>query len=280
MVTGERDRDRVLLLSRRLTLVAAFSGVLATVAIVLSVLALHTRRTPTGAEQAAQQAHVDAAATRRAVAALNRRIVLLEGETARLANALKSTQSAVRQNSRGLTVLAGRILKSVFTIEAGPELGSGFAAWLQDGDLYLITANHVVSHAGSSFVNVTRQSRSWQGEIAATDPVNDLAVIRVSGHPPGAAALWQRPRKVLPSTGDELLLIGSPYGLEGTVTTGIVSRVTSKVIQTDAAANPGNSGGPAIDQHGRIVGILVAGGAQNLNFAVPIGRACLKVRKC
>jgi serine protease Do len=64
------------------------------------------------------------------------------------------------------------------------------------------------------------------------------------------------------------------------VTTGIVSRVTKKSIQTDAAANPGNSGGPALDRQGRIVGVLVAGGGQNLNFAIRIDRACVKLRKC
>ena len=51
-------------------------------------------------------------------------------------------------------------------------------------------------------------------------------------------------------------------------------------IQTDAAANPGNSGGPAVDKKGRLVGVLVSGGGQNLNFAIPIGLACVKLRDC
>ena len=79
---------------------------------------------------------------------------------------------------------------------------------------------------------------------------------------------------------DELLLVGSPYGLYGTVTTGVVSRVSWKVIQTDAAANPGNSGGPALDKHGHVVGVLVAGGGENINFVVPIRLACKKLRRC
>jgi S1-C subfamily serine protease len=77
-----------------------------------------------------------------------------------------------------------------------------------------------------------------------------------------------------------LLLLGSPYGLYGTVTTGIVSRVTAKAIQTDAAANPGNSGGPALDKNGHVVGVLVGGGGENINFAVPIRLACAKLRAC
>jgi serine protease Do len=52
------------------------------------------------------------------------------------------------------------------------------------------------------------------------------------------------------------------------------------VIQTDAAANPGNSGGPAVDAHGRVVGVLVRGGGENLNFAVPIARVCSRLRDC
>jgi len=56
--------------------------------------------------------------------------------------------------------------------------------------------------------------------------------------------------------------------------------VTRKEIQTDAAANPGNSGGPALDKRGRIVGVLVSGGGENINFAIRIERACAKLRSC
>jgi S1-C subfamily serine protease len=87
-------------------------------------------------------------------------------------------------------------------------------------------------------------------------------------------------RRRPPRAGDELLLLESLYGLYGTVTTGIVSRVTARAIQTDAAANPGNSGGPALDREGRVVGVLVAGGGVNINFAVPIRLACAKLRRC
>ena len=118
------------------------------------------------------------------------------------------------------------------------------------------------------------------GEVSAVDPAHDLALIRIDSKPAGARPLWQRPRKRPPRTGDELLLVGSPYGLYGTVTTGIVSRVTKRVIQTDAAANPGNSGGPALDKQGNIVGVLVSGGGENINFAVPIALACAKLRRC
>jgi serine protease Do len=102
----------------------------------------------------------------------------------------------------------------------------------------------------------------------------------MSAKPAGAVPLWQNPYGQRPRTGDQLLLVGSPYGLYGTVTTGIVSRVTRKVIQTDAAANPVNSGGPALDKQGHVVGVLVPGGGENINSAIPIGLACAKLRQC
>jgi S1-C subfamily serine protease len=116
--------------------------------------------------------------------------------------------------------------------------------------------------------------------VVKRDRGRDLAVLRVDGKPVGARPLWQKPQANKPRVGDALLLIGSPYGLGGTVTSGVVSRVRPKEIQTDAAANPGNSGGPAVDRKGRVVGVLVAGGGENLNFAVPIMRLCGSLRRC
>jgi S1-C subfamily serine protease len=265
---------------RRLRALVVVGAVAVLAALVLSALALATKRTPTGAERAAERARADAAASRAAVAYLNRRVKALAAQNARLAGSLSTTQKRVRASAAGLTPLANRILKSVFTVEAGRVFGSGFAAWTQGGDLYVITADHVVAGLVRPYVNVTHKKQSWGGEVVATDAAGDLAVIRVSGRIPGAAPLWQRADRVRPKTGDELLLVGSPYGLEGSVTTGIVSRVTPKLIQTDAAANPGNSGGPALTRDGQVVGVLVAGGGENINFAIPIGRACTKVRRC
>jgi S1-C subfamily serine protease len=130
-------------------------------------------------------------------------------------------------------------------------------------------------------VTLARKGGTWDGSIVETDKANDLALVRIQGRPANAAALWNsNVPPPAPRAGDELLLVGSPFGLEGTVTTGIVSRVTKKAIQTDAAANPGNSGGPALDKQGRIVGVLVSGAGENINFVVPIARACVKLRRC
>jgi S1-C subfamily serine protease len=129
-------------------------------------------------------------------------------------------------------------------------------------------------------VTLERKGGSWRGEISAIDHANDLALVRVEGRPAGAEPLWQSARTTPPTVGDQLLLVGSPFGLAGTVTTGIVSRVSTKVVQTDAAANPGNSGGPALDKHGNVVGVLVSGGGENINFAIRIDRVCVKLRDC
>jgi S1-C subfamily serine protease len=204
-------------------------------------------------------------------------------------NALRSKDSSTAARIQGLQTsqgnlapLAKRVLESVFTIFSGNELGSGFVAWNDDSSSYLITARHVVEHNLGGYVTLKRASGStWQGEIAAEDAKNDLAVIRLDGHPVGAAPLWQAPLRTPPAPGDALLLVGSPYGLSGTVTTGIVSRVTSKLIQTDAAANPGNSGGPALDGKGHVIGVLVSGIlGSGLSFAVPIARVCEHLRSC
>jgi S1-C subfamily serine protease len=221
------------------------------------------------------------------VAALQRQldaqVGALRNRNASLAGRVASTQRRLARKDAGIAPLAAQVLKSVFTIETpGGWLGAGFAAWTEDGDTYFVTANHVVSHSGTTnnYVSVKRKGGSWSGEIMRRDRANDLALVRVSGRPAGATPLWQRAEITAPRAGDQLLLVGSPYGLEGTVTTGIVSRVTRRAIQTDAAANPGNSGGPALDRSGRVVGVLLSGGGENLNFAVPIARACMALRAC
>jgi S1-C subfamily serine protease len=214
------------------------------------------------------------------VAGLRHQLAALEGRNAALSGSVHSAVKKLDRGSAGLAPLAKRVLRSVFTVHTPYGLGTGFVGWSRDDSSYVITAYHVVSRLIGSGVTLSRDGDSWDGELTAVDPRHDLALIRVDGKPAGAAPLWQTPYTAPPAVGDEVLLVGSPYGLEGTVTTGVVSRVTKKLIQTDAAANPGNSGGPAIDQQGRVVGVLVAGGGENLNFAVPIKLVCSYLRRC
>jgi S1-C subfamily serine protease len=196
-----------------------------------------------------------------------------------LAGRLKTSEGKLREKDQGIAPLAARVLKSVFTVKTDDGLGAGFAGWTTDGQLYVVTAAHVVSEVGEQ-VLLERNTGSWRAEVVGRDRTRDLAVLRVDGKPVGANPLWQKPVANKPRVGDALLLVGSPYGLGGTVTSGVVSRVRAKEIQTDAAANPGNSGGPAVDRKGRVVGVLVAGGGEKLNFAVPIARLCGSLRHC
>jgi S1-C subfamily serine protease len=216
----------------------------------------------------------------REVAAVRSQVGALRAGSSALAGRVRTTERTLRRRETGIAPLATRILRSVFTVETPTSTGSGFAAWREDGATYLVTAYHVVEDMGGGSVTVARKGGTWSGEISGVDPKHDLAVIRISGRPAKAEPLWQAARTTPPRTGDELLLIGSPFGLEGTVTTGVVSRVTKRYIQTDAAANPGNSGGPALDRTGRIVGIVVSGGGENLNFAIPIRHLCAELRSC
>lgn len=231
-----------------------------------------------GAERAALQAEV---------AALRQEVRALQGSGESLAGRLESAETVLERRETGIAPIAKRVLLSVFTVRTDDGgLGTGFLAWNEDGASYLVTAHHVISQNTGAAVRILRRGGSWSGFIAAVDPANDLAVIRVNGRPAGAEPLWQQiDPSARPQAGDELILVGSPFGLQGTVTSGVVSRVSKKEIQTDAAANPGNSGGPALDEQGRIVGVLVSGGdprlgVENINFAVPIERACLKLRRC
>jgi S1-C subfamily serine protease len=173
------------------------------------------------------------------------------------------------------------VKRSVFTVTVSQDEGTGFVAWVKGGASSVMTANHVVvlsvdRHELGARVHTGKTH--WLGRIVATDPDHDLALIRVPRRigPP----LWQRPVYVPPLVGDELLLAGSPLGYEGSITSGVVGRVADDEIQTDAAAYPGISGGPAVDENGQVVGVLVSGEGESLNFAVPINLACVKLRVC
>ena len=215
------------------------------------------------------------------VARLQRELQAVKQDNALLADRLRGVSRRMRKAQVARTTLASRVRASVFTVTVSLDEGSGFVAWVKGRNSYVITANHVVAlsvHHHDLGVRVHRGTTIWLGRIVKTDPDNQLALIRVPRRI--APPLWQRPVYSPPLVGDELLLVGSPYGYEGSVTSGVVGRVAKDEIQTDAAAYAGISGGPAVDGEGQVVGVLVSGEAENLNFAVPIGRACVKLRRC
>ncbi|MEZ5972960.1 MAG: trypsin-like peptidase domain-containing protein [Hyphomonadaceae bacterium] len=151
-------------------------------------------------------------------------------------------------------------------------------------DGYALTNNHVVRGAGS-IEGVLHDGSVATAEVVGADPDTDLALLRLHGKGHHAAELGDSSQL---KVGELAIAMGNPLGLQATVTVGVVSalrrtlrgeagRLIEDVIQTDAALNPGNSGGALIDGHGAVVGINTAiiGGAQGLCFAVPSSTARL-----
>jgi S1-C subfamily serine protease len=169
----------------------------------------------------------------------------------------------------------------------GVATGSGF---LIDTEGHIITNNHVVEGADKVEVKLGSSDKTYTAEVVGTDPATDVALLKVD-----APADSLHPLSLGDSSkvevGEPVVAIGNPFGLDRTVTAGIVSAIQrqiqapngfsiSHVIQTDAAINPGNSGGPLIDGEGRVIGInsqIQTGGGGNGNvgigFAVPINTA-------
>ena len=160
------------------------------------------------------------------------------------------------------------------------SLGSGFV-WSSDG--IIVTNNHVVEGASRITVNVNG-GRQIPATLLGVDPDSDLAVLRVDEKGLTAAPIGTSSDLMI---GESVIAVGNPFGLSGTVTTGVVSalgrsvpsqdqtRTFTDFIQTDASINPGNSGGPLLNIEGKVIGINVAiyAQAQGIGFAIPVDRA-------
>jgi S1-C subfamily serine protease len=150
-------------------------------------------------------------------------------------------------------------------------LGSGF---LVSADGEIVTNYHVIKEAHSAVVKLSNGAFFAVSGVLATDHDKDLAIIKVNGKNLPSLSLGDIEKL---RVGDRVVAIGSPLGLEGTVSDGIVSAVrdveNKKLIQTTAPASHGNSGGPLLDMNNRVVGVVAMGVnpelGQNLNFAVP-----------
>ena len=168
---------------------------------------------------------------------------------------------------------------NVFEIPQGT--GTGFI-WSTDGTV--ITNAHVIEGANSIMVGLNDNS-TWEAVVVGVAPEKDIAVLKIEAPPERLRALPIGNSDLL-EVGRKVLAIGNPFGLDYTLTTGIISalgrEITSPngrkirgVIQTDAAINPGNSGGPLLDSTGRLIGINTAiigpgGGSAGIGFAVPV----------
>jgi len=181
--------------------------------------------------------------------------------------------------SRAVIAVVERVAGSVTHVQRGRVAGSGTVI-APDG--YILTNAHVVDDARAVDVMLA-DGATYRAPVIGVDRATDLAVVRALG--PALPALELATADTL-RVGQLVVAIGDPLGLQSTVTHGVVSalgrslrakdgRIIENVIQTDAALNPGNSGGPLVDTHGRVVGVntAVIAGAQGIAFAIPAATA-------
>lgn len=186
--------------------------------------------------------------------------------------------------SRTVSTVAARVTPHVASVALAR--GSGSAVVFSDDGL-LLTNAHVIGPATAGTVAFTDGTES-RFDVVGTDPLSDLAVIRAHGSTPRAVQLGDADELVV---GQLVVAVGNPLGLAGSVTAGVVSalgrslpvrsgragRVIEDVIQTDAALNPGNSGGALADAVCRVVGINTAVAGVGLGLAVPVNATTRRI---
>jgi S1-C subfamily serine protease len=212
----------------------------------------------------------------------------LDGPAATVAGAPDTDGTGAGGAADGLSAaeIAATVAPSVAAVEVEAGVSPGGqvvtgqgSAVIIDPDGLLATNTHVIDGASSVTV-VLADGNRHDAEVVGTDPTTDLAVLRVDATELPSATLADD----LPAVGATAIAIGSPFGLEGSVTSGIVSALDRSLvgeggaltglIQTDAAINPGNSGGALVDDQGRVIGINTAilsssGTNDGVGFAVP-----------
>ena len=203
----------------------------------------------------------------------------------------RADDEALDAYSRAVTSVADRLAPSVASlrvsrrVRGGRRLDGAGSAVVITPDGFMLTSAHVVAQADgtgrASFVD----GREHEFRVVGADPLSDLAVLRLDGGDLTAAELGDAERL---RVGQLVVAIGNPHGFTGSVTAGVVSqlgrsltvaagRIVDNVIQTDAALNPGNSGGALSDGRGRVVGINTAVAGVGLGLAVPVNGATRKI---
>jgi S1-C subfamily serine protease len=190
--------------------------------------------------------------------------------------------------SRVVSGVAAALLPSVaaLAVRTARGAGAGSAVTFTD-DGFLLTSAHVVTGAPGGDATFADGTRA-RFDVVGADPLSDLAVLRVRTPAAPAAPLGDADRLVI---GQLVVAVGNPMGLAGSVTAGVVSglgrslpardgrhvRLIDDVIQTDAALNPGNSGGALADSTGRVVGVNTAVAGYGLGLAVPVNRTTRQI---
>jgi S1-C subfamily serine protease len=186
----------------------------------------------------------------------------------------------------GVVNITSTAIQMDFFFNAVPTQGSGSGSIIETNG-HILTNHHVVANAQKLEVTLADGSK-WPAKLIGSDPDSDLAVIRIDAPKEKLKVIPMGDSKRL-RIGQKVLAIGNPFGLERTLTTGIISSLgrtirseggflIEDVIQTDAAINPGNSGGPLLNSDGEIIGINSAiispsGGSVGIGFAIPVNTA-------
>jgi S1-C subfamily serine protease len=179
-----------------------------------------------------------------------------------------------------------RVSPAVVCITAADQFGSCFGSgFVVDKEGYVVTNDHVAEAAGDLLVTLADE-RTVPADLIGTDAGSDLAVLKIDVPPEELTAVQYGESSSL-RVGQRAIAIGNPFGLQRTVTTGVISSLgrtlprddsdfqIAELIQTDAAINPGNSGGPLLDSQGRVIGINTAirsltGVNSGVGFAIPV----------
>ncbi len=197
----------------------------------------------------------------------------------------KNSVSLYRRLNAGVVNITNRAVAYDFFSNPVPSASSG-SGFILSAKGHILTNHHVVQGAQRLEVSLADGSK-WVAQLVGADPVTDLAVVQIKAPSDTLTVLSLGDSSAL-QIGQKVLAIGNPFGLEHSLSAGIVSSVRKfvktgateieDVIQTDAAINPGNSGGPLLDSEGRVIGINTAifstsGGNIGIGFAIPVNTA-------
>ncbi|MFW6215771.1 MAG: S1C family serine protease [Alkalispirochaetaceae bacterium] len=213
--------------------------------------------------------------------------MVMPASSTRLSEEERENIDVYQRINEGVVNITTETVAYNWFLEPVPREGSSGSGSIIDSRGYVLTNQHVVEGATRVFVTLSDESRI-EGRVVGDDPENDLAVVRFD---PGNRDLTVVAMGESDSLqiGQKVLAIGNPFGLDRTLTSGIVSGldrplrarndlVIQNMIQTDASINPGNSGGPLLDSRGRMIGINTmiyspSGGSVGIGFAVPVATA-------
>jgi putative serine protease PepD len=224
-------------------------------------------------------------AAQKAIAGLSDGLDDQAAATNDLVTQLREIQSSLEAQP-DTSAIARKAKRSIFTVRATTStdvsLGSAFVVAGVGGGSELVTNFHVIANVwslGRTDVEVLKGDATYEGLIARTNAAEDLAVIEVQQH---FTPLRVAPTQ--PHVGDSIIVIGSPYGLQGSVVEGVISAYRGRFLQLSAPVSPGDSGAPVIDMDGRVVAVVVSKivdqAGEGVAFAIPINSVCGQLASC